>query len=97
MRIARSREEQEELLDDEEQADDDEEDSQPVMTQAFSYPAWDDEDEKARWRVAEWSDEGSGTGGSPRDGRPRRWLLSVAGPLRQIGATHRHESSVAAT
>lgn len=41
----------------EEQADDDEEDSQPVMTQAFSYPAWDDEDEKARWRVAEWSDE----------------------------------------
>lgn len=41
----------------EEQADDEEEETQPIATQVFAYPPWDDDEERARWRVADWSDD----------------------------------------
>jgi transcription initiation factor TFIID subunit 2 len=38
-------------------AEDDQEETQPKTAEAFAYTPWDEEEERKRWRVAEWSDE----------------------------------------
>jgi transcription initiation factor TFIID subunit 2 len=38
-------------------AAEDMEDAQPKTSDTFAYPPWDDETERQRWRVAEWTDE----------------------------------------
>lgn len=39
-------------------ADDEaQEETQPKSAEIFAYPPWEDDDERQRWKVAEWSDE----------------------------------------